>query len=78
MLKTSGLITMIGQQTAGGSGMVTTPTTAWDTVFILSGFREMVTLKNGSWFDADPGVTPDVYLSDPDTFYDRGADSGDH
>ena len=40
-------------------------------VIVQSGFRTVVTVKNGSWYDADTGVVPDVYLSDPALFYDR-------
>ena len=71
MMKMSGAVTMIGQTTKGGSGIVTPSVTGWDTIFTLSGFRTVVTLKNGSWYDADVGVVPDVYLSDPDVFYNR-------
>ncbi len=28
-------------------------------------------LRNGSWFDADGGAIPDVYIRDPQTFFDR-------
>ena len=73
MLKMSGVVTMLGQTTLGGSGMMTTTVTGWDYALILSGFRTIVTVKNGSCFDADIGVEPDVYLSDPDTFYNREA-----
>ena len=71
MLKMSGEVTMIGRTTKGGSGIVTPAVTGWDTIFTLSGFRTVVTVKNGSWYDADTGVAPDVYLSDPALFYDR-------
>ena len=71
MLKTSGAVTMLGQPTKGGSGIVTPSVTGWDTIFNLSGFRTVATVKNGSWYDADTGVVPDVYISDPTVFYNR-------
>ncbi len=71
MLKTSHAVTFLGQTSRGGSGMNTPAVTGWDTMFFMSGFRNVVTVKNGSICDADPGVVPDVYLSDPDLFYDR-------
>ena len=43
----------------------------WDTILDISGFRTVVTVKNGSWYDTDTGVVPDVYLSDPELFYNR-------
>lgn len=71
MLKMSGEVTLIGQTTRGGSGIVTPAVTGWDSVFSMSGFWTVVTVKNGSWYDADTGVTPDVYIADPATYYDR-------
>ncbi len=71
MLKSSGAVTMIGQTTKGGSGMKTPVVSGWDTIFDISGFRTVVTVKNGSWYDTDTGVVPDVYLSDPELFYNR-------
>ena len=71
MLKDSGAVTLIGQTTKGGSGTVMPISTGWDTVIVLSGFRTVVSVKNGSWYDRDTGVVPDVYLSDPELFYDR-------
>ena len=71
MMKSSGAVTMIGQTTRGGSGIVTPAVTGWNSVFVISGFKTVVTVKNGSWYDADQGVSPDVYLADPAAFYDR-------
>ncbi len=71
MLKMSGRVTLIGQPTRGGSGALTPAATAWGTLFRLSGFKTVVTVKNGSWYDADPGIAPDVYLADPAVFFDR-------
>ena len=34
---------------------MTTTVTGWDYALILSGFRTIVTVKNGSYFDADIG-----------------------
>ena len=71
MMKMSGRVTLIGRPSRGGSGSMTPATTAWGTLFRISGFRTVATVKNGSWYDADPGVTPDVYLSDFSVFYNR-------
>ena len=71
MMKMSGRVTLIGRPSRGGSGSMMPATTAWGTLFRISGFRTVATVKNGSWYDADPGVIPDVYLSDFSTFYNR-------
>ncbi len=71
MLKRSGEVTMLGQTTQGGSGIVTPAVSGWDSIFTISGFKTVVSAKNGSWYDMDPGVVPDVYISDPDLFYNR-------
>jgi hypothetical protein len=31
----------------------------------------MSVVKNGSYYDIDQGIQPDVYLSDIDHYYDR-------
>jgi hypothetical protein len=71
MLKSSGKVTMLGQRTQGGSGLRISAVTGWDSVYSVSGEISVVTVKNGSWYDADPGVEPDVYISDPGFFYNR-------
>ena len=71
MLKGSGLVTMLGQTSQGGSGLRSCAVSGWDTVYYVSGFTRIVTVKNGSPYDADRGVAPDVYLSDPESFYNR-------
>lgn len=71
MLKMSGVVTMIGQTSRGGSGIKTPAVTGWDSIFYMSGFRTVATEKNGSWYDMDTGVVPDVYIAEPETFYDR-------
>ena len=71
MLKSSGAVTVLGQTSLGGSGLRTCAVSGWDTVYYMSGFRTIVSVKNASLYDADPGVVPDVYISDPDLFYDR-------
>ena len=72
MLKNSGAVTIIGQQSLGGCGIVTPSSSGWDSIFVISGFRTVAAVKNGSWYDLDQGITPDVYISDADVFYDRG------
>ena len=71
MMKNSGVVTMLGQTSRGGSGMKTTAVTGWDTFFYIFGFKTIVTVRNGSRFDADGGAIPDVYIRYPKKFFDR-------
>ena len=50
---------MIGAETPGGS------------LYQISGTVRMSFVKNGSFYDMDRGVDPDVILTKTDTFCDR-------
>ncbi|MBR4502120.1 MAG: hypothetical protein IKP22_09555 [Clostridia bacterium] len=71
VFKTSGLVTLLGTQSGGGSCVVQYMTTAWGTVFRISGYRRLAFVKNGSFYDVDRGVEPDVTLTKLSSFYDR-------
>ena len=45
--------------------------TAWGTLFQISGPNRISFVKNGSYYDADRGVDPDVFLTKTETFCDR-------
>lgn len=72
-LKSSQEVTLIGRTTGGGSCTVQPLSTAYGTVFQISGSYRISFLKNGSFYDIDKGVDPDYYLDDIDHFYDRSA-----
>ena len=74
MLKaTGGRVTLVGQTTGGGSCAVHPFTTASGTFAQCSGYKHISTMKNGSFYDADRGVEPDVVLTRVESFYDRQA-----
>ncbi len=71
VFKTSGLVTLLGAQSGGGSCVVQYMTTAWGTQFKISGYSRLAFVKNGSFYDVDRGVEPDVTLTKMSSFYDR-------
>ncbi len=71
VFKTSGLVTLLGAPSGGGSCVVQYMTTAWGTQFKISGYRRLAFVKNGSFYDVDRGVEPDVTLTKMSSFYDR-------
>ena len=73
MFKASGKVVLVGKQTGGGSCAVHPFTTASGTFAQCSGYKHISSMKNGSFYDADQGVDPDVVLTRPASFYDREA-----
>ena len=69
----SGIVTLIGNTSGGGSCIVMPMCTAWGTIFQSSGPNRLAFIKNGSFYDIDLGVEPDVHLTRPNTYYDRDA-----
>ena len=70
MLKASGLVTIIGVTSSGGSSTVQYSSTADGTYFQMSSKKVMSLNKNGSNYDIDRGVEPHYYISKPSNFYD--------
>lgn len=73
MLKDLPDATLVGKTSGGGSCMVQPLSTAWGTVFQISGHYRMSRFQNGVSYDTDRGIEPDVYLASPESFYDREA-----
>ncbi len=71
--KQSRRVTLIGQHSGGGSCVVLPATTASGSLFQMSGSRQLSILKNGSFYNIDEGIEPDVVLTRPDSFFDRPA-----
>ncbi len=69
--KASGRVTLLGDTTGGGSCVVMPMTSAWGSLYQISGTVRMSFVKNGSFYDMDRGVDPDVILTKTDTFCDR-------
>ena len=71
IFKASGRVTLLGDTTGGGSCNVMPMSSAWGSQFQISGTLRISFAKNGSYYDTDRGVDPDVFLTKPDTFWDR-------
>ncbi len=72
-LKSSQKVTLLGRTSGGGSCVVQPVSTAWGTLFQISGAQRMSFLKNGSFYDIDQGIEPDYYINDIANFYNRAA-----
>ena len=72
-LKSSQWVTLIGRTSGGGSCAVQHLSTAYGTLFQISGPYRMSFLKNGSFYDIDQGVEPDYYVDNIYNLYDREA-----
>ena len=72
-LKSSQRVTLLGRTSGGGSCAVQPLSTAYGTLFQISGRLRLSFLKNGSFYDIDQGVDPDFYISDISHYYDRAA-----
>lgn len=70
-LKNSNIVTMLGRESGGGTCIVMPITLADGTVVRISSCRCMSVIKNGSLYDIDRGVEPDIYIGKPSSFYDR-------
>ena len=73
VLKSSQKAAILGRTSGGGSCVVQPLSTAYGTLFQISGRRRLSFLKNGSFYDIDQGVDPDYPLTKPSSFYDREA-----
>lgn len=73
VLKASDKIILLGRTSAGGSCVIQNLSTAWGTLFQISGSSRLSFLKNGSFYDIDQGASPDYLISSPELYYDREA-----
>ena len=71
VFKYSQRVTLLGRTSGGGSCTILPMSTAWGTMFQISSQRRMSFFKNGSFYDIDQGVDPDIYLTKIENFYDR-------
>ena len=73
VFKNSQDVTLIGKTSGGGSCVVRPLSTASGTLFQISGPNRLAFTKNGSFYNIDQGMEPDVYIDDIDHYYDREA-----
>ena len=71
VFKASGAVTLLGDTSGGGSCVVRAMSSAWGSVFTMSGIKRISFVKNGSFYDVDRGVDPDVFLTRKESFYNR-------
>ena len=71
VFKASQYVTLIGRTSGGGSCLVQNTSTAWGTMISISSPYQMSFVKNGSFYDIDRGVEPDVFVSNPVNIYER-------
>ena len=71
VFKSSGTVTLLGDTSGGGSCVVRGMSSAWGSLFTMSGTKRISFVKNGSFYDVDRGVDPDVFLTKKESFYDR-------
>ena len=71
--KMSRNVTLIGQTSGGGSCVVLPCSSASGTIFQISGTKQLATVKNGSFYNIDEGIEPDIVLTKAESFYDREA-----
>lgn len=70
-LKASQKVSLLGKTSGGGSCVVQPLSTAYGSVFQISGARRMSFLKNGSFYDIDQGVDPDYPIDKIENYYNR-------
>lgn len=71
LFKESGAVTLLGRQSGGGACVVEQTIAADGTAYQYSSRYRLSTVKNGSYYSIDQGVTPDFTISDPAHLYDR-------
>lgn len=69
--KMDGRVILLGRTSGGGSCAVYPCTSASGTVFQISGPMQLSTIRNGSYYNIDQGIEPDVVLTRIETFYNR-------
>ena len=73
MFKESGVVTLLGRNSAGGACVIQPISSAWGTSFRISSPRRLSFMKNGSFYDIDRGAAPDYTLTNADIYYNRKA-----
>lgn len=67
-------VTLIGQDSAGGSCNVRLSLTADGTLFQMSDRYQLCTYRNGTFTPNELGISPDVYMEDTNKFYEPKED----
>lgn len=71
LFKSSHQVTLLGRQSGGGACAVQYLTNADGTLWRLSSRYRLSTVFNGSFYDIDQGVEPDILIDKLSNYYDR-------
>ena len=53
VFKASGAVTLLGDTSGGGSGVVRIMSSAWGSLYTMSGIKRISFVKNGSFYDRE-------------------------
>jgi hypothetical protein len=73
LLKESGLVTLLGDTSGGGTCAVKFASTADGAIFQFSSPYSISVVKNGAFYSVDRGVDPHYHLNSISSYYDREA-----
>lgn len=73
VLKSTGMVSIIGARSGGGTSIVSVVSTADGNVLEISSTKIISTLKNGSYYSVDEGVEPDYRIDKISNFYNRNS-----
>ena len=69
----SNVVIDLSNNSGGGACVVLSCCSASGTIFQVSGTKQISVVRNGSFYNVDRGIEPDIYISRPEDFYNRPA-----
>ena len=73
LLKESGRVTLLGNTSGGGACSVQFGSLADGSIFQISSPNRLAVVTNGSYYAIDRGITPHLYFSKFESYFDRVA-----
>ena len=64
-------VALLGQRSSGGACSICFLSTATGSILRLSSSTRLSYMRNGSFYDIDQGVEPDIFINNPESFYNR-------
>ena len=71
--RSAGNVTLLGRRSGGGSCVIQEISTACGALLRLSGTARISSVINGSFYNVDTGVEPDIYIANGKQMYDLDA-----